>query len=88
MGCVLIYIKVSIKRKSTKLPANMQADETEWNTKLGCFKEARSSVRNSVLKKKVSKIEDFLWTQIAADNELTHHDYNAILSYLKLQALN
>ncbi|MFP5436589.1 MAG: site-specific integrase [Bacteroidia bacterium] len=70
-GLCPIYIKVSIERKSTKLPANMQADEAEWNTKLGCFKEARSSVRNSVLKKKVSEIEDFLWTQIAADNELT-----------------
>jgi integrase/recombinase XerD len=70
-GLCPIYIKVTIDRKSLKLPTNMHAEETGWNTKLGIFKEAASSIKNSVLKKHVGEIEKFLWQQVAADNELT-----------------
>ncbi len=66
-----IYIKVTIERKTIKLPTNMNSEEAGWDTKFSSFKEAASSIKNSVLKKRVGEIEKFLWQQVAADNELT-----------------
>lgn len=70
-GLCPIYLKVTIKGKSTKLPAGIAASPQEWITATGMFKEAPSSVRNCVVKKKVAAIEIFLWKQLAADIDLT-----------------
>ncbi|MFP9117179.1 tyrosine-type recombinase/integrase [Flavobacterium sp. RNTU_13] len=70
-GLCPIYIKVIIKRKNIKLPTNMLAEESVWNTKLGTFKEAASSIKNSLLKKQTSEIDTYLWQQVAAENEPT-----------------
>jgi len=69
-GLCPIYLKISIKGKHLKLPSGIASLQEEWECRLGMYKEANSSVRNSVLKKKITSIESFLWKQLAADNPL------------------
>lgn len=66
-----VYILVSIKGKSIKLPSGIYGFSQEWEPKLGVFIESASGIRNSVLRKKIAAIEEFLWQQVAANNELS-----------------
>jgi integrase len=66
-----VNIRVTIDKKQLKLSTGMYTEQANWNTKEGCFKEAKSSVKNSALKKKVNDVEDFLWKQAAAEIEVT-----------------
>jgi integrase/recombinase XerD len=66
-----IYIRVTIEKKQLKLPTPLETEPADWNAKEGIFKETKSSVKNSALKKRVNEIEDFLLKHIAAENEIT-----------------
>lgn len=66
-----VHIKVTIKRKSMKLSTGLLGTQQEWITNLGLFDEPISSIRNSILKKRLTAIETFLWKQVAADSQLT-----------------
>jgi len=66
-----IYIRVTIEKQQLKLPTPLEVEPNNWNTKEGIFKEAKSSVRNSALKKRVNEINDFILKQIGAENEIT-----------------
>lgn len=66
-----VNIRVTIDKKQLKLSTGMYTEATYWNTKEGSFKEAKSSVKNNALKKKVNDVEDFLWKQAAAEIEVT-----------------
>lgn len=70
-GSCPVYVKVSIRGRSTKIPAGVYGIVEEWDTKLGLFLESGSSIRNSILRKKVAGIEEFLWKQVAASNEIS-----------------
>lgn len=70
-GTCPVYLKVTIDRKSTKVPTNFKVEEQDWNVKQACFKEAKSSPKNSALRKRISEIEDFLYIQQAAGVDLT-----------------
>lgn len=70
-GTCPVYLKVTIDRKSTKMPTKFKAEEPDWNVKQGCFKEAKSSPKNNALRKRRSEIEDFIYTQHAAGKDLT-----------------
>lgn len=66
-----VHVKITIAGKSMKLATSLSATQQEWITNLGIFNELGSSVRNSILKKKITAIETFLWKHIAAGNQLT-----------------
>lgn len=66
-----VYVIVSIKGKSIKIPVGIYGISQEWESKPGIFNESVSSLRNSVLRKKIAAIEEFLWKQIAANNEIS-----------------
>lgn len=66
-----VCIIVSIRRKSIKMSTGIYGMAQEWESKPGMFNEAMSSLRNSVLRKKLAAIEQFLWQQVAANNEIS-----------------
>jgi len=66
-----VYVIVSIRGRSTKIPVGVYGTVQEWDSKLGIFSESGSSIRNSILRKKVAGIEEFLWKQLAANNEIS-----------------
>ncbi|MFP9097732.1 tyrosine-type recombinase/integrase [Flavobacterium sp. RHBU_24] len=66
-----VYLIVSIKGKKIKVPTGVQGFSEEWISKPGAFAESGSSIRNSIIKKKVAAIEEFLWKQIVADIEIS-----------------
>lgn len=70
-GSCPVYVKVSIRGRSTKIPVGVYGTAEEWDSKQGSFDESGSSVRNSILRKKVAGIEEFLWKQLAANNEIS-----------------
>lgn len=43
----------------------------EWESNSWVFNESLSSLRNSILRKKIAAIEESLWKQVAADNEIS-----------------
>jgi len=70
-GSCPVYVIVSIKGKSIKIPVGVYGISGEWESKPGVFKEPVSSLRNSVLRKKIAAVEEFLWKQVAASNEIS-----------------
>lgn len=65
-----IYYLVIIDGKSLKLSADADELEENWIKAEGRIKGSKTSVKNSVLKRGVSDIEDFIWTLKASDSDL------------------
>lgn len=70
-GSCPVYIKITISNRSTKIPVGVYGTAEEWDPLVGLFIEPGSSVRNSILRKKVVGVEEFLWKQVAASNEIS-----------------
>lgn len=66
-----IYLVVSINGKIIKIPVGVNGVSKEWDNTAGLFSEQASSIRNTILKKKIAAIEEFLWQQVAAGNEIS-----------------
>lgn len=70
-GSCPVYVKITVSSRCTKIPVGVYGTAEEWDPLVGSFTEQGSSVRNSILRKKVAGIEEFLWQQVAANNELS-----------------
>lgn len=66
-----VYLLVTIKGKIIKTPVGIDGYIDEWDNETRLFSEQASSVRNTILKKKIAAIEEFLWQQVAAGNEIS-----------------
>ena len=70
-GTCPVYIRVSVKGKIIKIPLGIGGTAAEWNAEAGQFLEVGSTVRNTIIRKRVAAIEEFLWQQVAADHEIS-----------------
>lgn len=66
-----VYLIVSINGKKIKIPLGVHGFAEEWISNPGIFTDSSSSIRNTIIKKKVASIEEFLWQQVVADNEIS-----------------
>lgn len=70
-GTCPVYVRVGIKGKIIKIPLGIDGRAEEWDPQAGQFLEEGSGIRNTIIRKKVSLIEEFLWQQVAAGNEIS-----------------
>lgn len=66
-----VYLRVTIAGSCIKIPVGLYGFTEEWQIVPGCFSEAGSSIRNTIIKNKITAIEKFLWQQVASENELS-----------------
>lgn len=62
-GTCPVNYRVTINSVVLKLTSGEYSEESKWNSLEGCFKEAKSSIKNSLLDNEISRIKDFLREQ-------------------------
>lgn len=62
-GTCPVNFRVTINSVVLKLTSGEYSEESKWNSVDGCFKEAKSSIKNSLLDNEISRIKDFLREQ-------------------------
>lgn len=77
-GTCPINIRVTINSVVVKLSFGEYTEESKWNATDGFFKEAKSSIKNSLLDKEMSRIKDFLREKRSIG---THLDIELVKSF-------
>ncbi|KQB41994.1 Phage integrase domain containing protein [Flavobacterium daejeonense] len=68
--CPINY-RVTIDKKTIKLPSGEFTEENNWNASAGLIKGSKSSITNSLLDSDVARIKDFLREQRSLGNTLS-----------------
>lgn len=77
-GTCPINIRVTINSVVVKLSLGEYTEESKWNSVEGFFKEPKSSIKNSLLDKEMSRIKDFLREKRSIG---THLDIELVKSF-------
>lgn len=62
-GTCPVNYRVTINSVVLKLTSGEYSEEPKWNSLDGCFKEAKSSIKNSLLDNEMGRIKDYLRVQ-------------------------